>query len=112
MDIVNLTGHPLVLGSEGNHITFPSRGRVRVDARYDVTDHVTFTQDGITVTVPILTTGNGTVFSLPEPTDGTLIVVSGLVAGRVRRRDVVSPARLHKIDNKVQYARALMRYVP
>jgi hypothetical protein len=80
---------------------------VRVEANY-IQDEIIEIGNG--VRIPILRTSNGDTFSLPEPEEGRLIVVSGLVAGRVRRPDVLAPAQLSRQDGQVQYARALMRY--
>lgn len=112
MKLMNLTGHPLVLGDEAHRVRFPSRGRSRIDARYDVSGYVIVTDGDDEVTVPVITTDSGNVVSLPEPTEDVLYIVSGLVAGKVRRSDVMSPARLHKVNGRVEYARALMRYDP
>lgn len=105
--IVNLTGHPLMLGNDNRKMRFPSNGRVRVDADYIEIEEV---EIGDGISVPIITPANGDTFSLPDMAVGTLIVVSGLVAGKVKRKDVLSPARLQRVDGNVQYARALMRY--
>lgn len=108
MEILNLTGHRLVLGTEHNHVQYPSHGRVRIDAQYEQVDIIALA-DG-QVTVPLLLAANGKTHSLPRREEGRLIVVSGLVASRVRRADVVQPARLHRIDGRVQYASALMAF--
>jgi hypothetical protein len=111
MKLINLTGHPLILGDDHHQVRFPSRGRSRIEASYDVDGYVEVVgDDGDFVTVPLLVTRDGTVTSLPEPIPDRLYVVSGLVAGQVRRKDVVSPARLHRVNGKVEYARALMAY--
>lgn len=109
--IVNLTGHPLRLGSQGNNLRFRSGAKVRLDTRHHVIEKVIVeTEDG-TVTVPILGLSPGVEDdAVPEPEDGVLYVVSGLVAGRVKRHDVVSPAQIHREDGRVMYARALLRY--
>lgn len=111
MKLINLTGHPLILGDDHHRVRFPSRGRTRIDASYDVRGYIEVTDEhGESLTVPLLITTGGTVTSLPEPIPDRLYVVSGLVAGRVRRPDVVSPARLHRVNGKVEHARALMAY--
>lgn len=82
MNYVNLTPHAIVL-NDGN--SFPPSGDVaRVTASYTAFDErgvakVTF----------------GEVSSLPEPVDGTLYIVSALVAQAAKRDDVVSPATGH-----------------
>jgi len=111
--IVNLTGHPLVLGTDGNNVTYPSQGRVRLDTRYELAENVQLLDangEPTEVTIPVLCLNNGATTPIPAPRDNVIYVVSGLVAGRVKRADVVSPARLHRVKEKVQYARAVLRY--
>lgn len=114
MRIVNLTGHQLVLGSEDDHVEYKSRGKVRLDTKYRTVQSVKLAdENGILtrVDIPLLELANGSIESLPLPLRGSLYVVSGLVAGRVRREDVVAPVRLQRgVDGKVSYARALLRY--
>lgn len=114
MRIVNLTGHRLVLGTADDQVGYASRGRVRVDTKYRTVDVVELTNEfGVNtgVEIPLLELANGSVQSLPQPLKNTLYVVSGLVAGRVQREDVVAPVRLSRaVDGKVQYARALLQY--
>lgn len=108
--IVNLTGHPLVLGSARNNVRYRSEGRLRLDTHYGEEDLLVLDDSG-RVTVPLLILLNGEHSrELPEPQDNTLYVVSGLVAGRVKRPDVVAPARIHREGGKAMYARALLRY--
>lgn len=106
---MNLTGHPLVLGRNARSLRkFRSEGRVRVSARYEEIGTVRL---GDGVYIPVLELHNGEVYSLPEPQEGVIYVVSGLVAGRIRREDVMGPAKLSRTtDGRVEYARALMRY--
>ena len=113
MRIVNLTGHPLVMGAEKTNVRYGSRGRVRLDTRYVEVETVNLQDESgkeTGVSVPILELANGETTSLPNPVEGILYVVSGLVAGRIKRPDVVAPARLHKTDGRTEYARALLRY--
>lgn len=114
MRIVNLTGHRLVLGNEDDQVGYESRGRVRVDTKYRTLDVVELINElGVEtgVEVPLLELANGAVASLPKPLRNQLYVVSGLVASRVQRKDVVAPVRFSRgSDGKVQYARALLQY--
>jgi hypothetical protein len=106
--IVNLTGHRLLLGpSDTRQVSFASEGRVRLDGRYEEVDKLEL-DDGIVV--PLLGMRNGVAQSLPRTKKNVLYVVSGLVANRVKRPDVVAPARLHKVGGRTEYARALLRY--
>lgn len=111
--IVNLTGHPLVLGSNAYSVRFKSEGRMRLDTRYEQVDTLVVDGvDGDTFNMPLLKVLNGDYSGVPKEREGTLYVVSGLVAGRLKRPDIVAPARLHRENGRVQYARALLRYTP
>lgn len=108
MRIVNLTGHPLSLvDDDGRNATVASAARARVsslqvpDGEWEVGG----------LSIPILRIAERTVHELPEPEDGTLYVVSGLVAAVASRRDVVSPIRLVREPGggRVLGARALLR---
>jgi hypothetical protein len=89
MKLVNLTPHPLCLmpgGPEGPTVTIPPSGivarcatsRVQVD---------TVSLDG--VTVPVNKTEFGEVTGLPDPQEGTIYIVSSLVAQAVPDRQDV-----------------------
>lgn len=114
MRIVNLTGHRLVLGHEDDCVGYESRGRVRIDTKYRTVREVELANENGLLTgveIPVLELANGDVASLPAAIRGSLYVVSGLVASRVRRRDVVAPVRFARgADGKVEYARALLQY--
>lgn len=109
--IVNLTGHPLRLGTETSNLRFRSGGKVRLDTHYRVDERVVVESEDGSISVPILRITPGRDDEIPDPEDGVLYVVSGLVGGRVGRADVVSPAQVHKDENgRVKFARALLRY--
>lgn len=109
MKIVNLTGHELVLGTPEKRMRFPSKGRVRLETRYREVELVRL--GNTTLEIPVLELANGHTASLPEPEEGTLYVVSDLVAKRVARSDVVAPVRFSRdASGRVQYARALLRH--
>lgn len=114
MRIVNLTGHVLTLGSVDEQVIYASRGKVRLDTRYRTVDQIRLQDEfgqSSGVEIPLLELANGQTTTLPAPMDGVLYVVSGIVAGRVKRDDLVAPARLHRgSQGKVEYARALLRY--
>ena len=107
VDIVNLTGHNLAIGTPTDQRTFKSSGRVRLDTRYGEVE--TIQLDG-GIEIPVLELLNGDYSVLPPKKERTLYVVSGLVAGRAKRDDILAPARLHRENGKVMYARALLRY--
>lgn len=108
--VVNLTGHPLRLGNQAHNLRFRSSGRISLDTQYAETERVTVESEDGTITVPLLKLLSGDDDALPEPQEGVLYVVSGLVAGRVKRPDIVAPARLHRESGRVLYARALLRH--
>lgn len=111
VDIVNMTGHALTLGSPRYSVRFKSEGRVRLDTRFEEVERVVVNGiDGDTFEVPLLEVLNGDYSKVPRPKEGTIYVVSGIVAGRLKRPDVLAPARLHRENGKVMYARALLRY--
>ena len=86
-NFINLTPHAVVFRGPAGDQTFPPSGKVaRVS---ELPCSVTRTIEGI----PILSrTQFGEVLDLPEPSDGTVFIVSGLVAGQVSRADVIAPA--------------------
>lgn len=93
MNIVNLTPHPIVLVTEnGNRWTFPSSGVCRVATSAGALEDVA----GIPVPVAGATTF-GQIEGLPAPVDGTVFIVSGMVASALvqqgvrNRADVLVP---------------------
>jgi hypothetical protein len=86
MQYINLTPHAINLNSGES---FPPSGQVaRVQAGYSE-----FDEQGI------CSATFGEVQGLPEPQEGVLFIVSGLVAGAVKgvREDVVAPATGHPL---------------
>jgi len=98
--IVNLTPHTLCLASAtvaGELIEIEPSGMI---ARVDVTRELVKTIDTPGGKVYIYSTVYTEVTGLPEPVDGTIYVVSGLVKSRVTgRRDVCAPADLIRDEN-------------
>ncbi len=88
MDIINLTPHALdVHDNQGNVITLPSSGKVRVASNYKKVETI----HGI----DIFTCEYGEVEGLPAPKNGVIYIVSGLVKNAVpHRKDVFSPGEL------------------
>lgn len=89
MKIVNLTPHSINFVNEGGEEILevkPSGSLARVTSR-------TVTVEGETYCgIPVTKTVYGEVEGLPDPEDGTIFVVSGIVAQRVPdRRDVFIP---------------------
>jgi hypothetical protein len=106
--LVNLTDHELCLidPETGRQVVLPSAGRARVSSFNDVQEYVEL--EG--VRIPIVQVVERTLYQLPEPEEGTLYIVSGLVAATAHRSDVVSPARLKRDSGRVIGARALLRH--
>jgi len=92
MQVINLTPHVLNLFNENNEevMVIPPSGQV---ARVRTESVLT----GGVAGIPTFETKFGEVEGLPEPQEGTIFVVSGLVRGHetVRnRQDVFQPGRL------------------
>ena len=105
MKFVNLCPHKLVIAAEdataadinqGKEIILtlePSGVVARVDADTQVTSYLA--QDtGTYGAVPVFKAQMGSVQHLPDPKDGTIYVVSFLVAQAAAREDVLSPGEL------------------
>ena len=95
--IVNLTPHELKLHDEDGRLvaTVPPSGQVARVRTQSV--RVGKTPEG----VPLYVTEFGDVEGLPEPSEGTIYVVSGLVRSHpsvAAREDVYSPGRLLRDD--------------
>lgn len=86
MKIVNLTPHTITLVTEsGNIVVDPSGTLARVRATTVRIGEV----DVNGIKVPLTSTRYSNVEGLPAPEEGTLYIVSSLVAGRVTERDDV-----------------------
>lgn len=90
MNIINLVPHEIVLqDEEGTRYVYPPEpipARVSEDLERDKVY-----EEGIPV--PILSPVKYTaVVGLPDPQEGTIYIVSTIVAGQCPRRDVFSPA--------------------
>ena len=87
MNIVNLTPHPITIRLDGiDHVHAPS-GLV---ARVSEADNIVV---GSVYGFPVLgKTRFGDVIDLPSPVEGTVYIVSGMVAANIARSDVYSPA--------------------
>jgi len=88
MNIVNLTPHPITIRLEdGIDHNFGPNGLV---ARVSEEDPVVV---GSVSGFPVLgKTRFGSVIDLPSPVEGTIYIVSGVVAAHIARSDVFSPA--------------------
>lgn len=111
MRIVNLTQHPVTLldvDDPMRHIEVPPTG-VSIRVQSDINTDEVIEVDGIRI--PLISVHDRKVLNLPDPEEGVLYIVSGLVAAEVHRPDVVSPARVVRdpIDGRTRGAKALMR---
>lgn len=94
MNFVNLTPHAITIRkTDGSDEVIPPSGKVaRVD---EMPNKIEREVNGI----PVLGKSKfGDVIELPEPQDGFSYIVSGMVAERVSRIDVFSPATGPKDD--------------
>ena len=91
MTIVNLTPHSLTLHGESGSITVAPSGNT---ARLAVSRVLvgTLALEGITLTIVRPTMGEIT--GLPDPVEGTVYVVSAMVAEKAKRADVLAPGEL------------------
>lgn len=88
--LINLTPHSLTLHGDGI-VTIPPSGIVaRLSVQRKFLKPISI--DG--VELPVSKSEFGSVQDLPKPQDGTLYVVSAMVAGAVNRADVFSPGEL------------------
>jgi hypothetical protein len=106
--LVNLTGSPLTLYAEDDPVvTLPSEGRVWIKTRYSLVEHL----DIEGVPIPVLVPVQDEVQGLPEPRDGTVFIVTGLVVAlQPDRPDLVSPAKIVRgSPDRPTGCRALLR---
>lgn len=110
MKIVNLTPHAVnIVAADGTPlITIDPSGTV---ARLDTNVDIIGTVDVGNVSIPVQTTKFGPVSGLPNPKDGTVYVVSSLVAQRVPdRNDVYVPTdTVRDANGRIVGCRALGR---
>lgn len=85
MDIINLTPHAITLILQNQTLTFEPSGTVaRVSASVETISHIG--------DIPVTKTTFGQVENLPDPSNGTVYLVSSLVAQAVKERtDVFIP---------------------
>ena len=89
-DLVNLTPHAInIVGG----VTIPPSGKI---ARVEMETETVDTVNGIPLTVSIV----GLPVNLPEPSEGTLFIVSRMVAAAVPERgDLIFPGELERDEN-------------
>lgn len=94
MKIVNLTGHPLLLGYSAEELQPDGRG-ARVHGEMRPISSVLI-EGPPEIRLPILEVTENKINGLPRPHEGVLYVVSGIVASHAMREDVVAPGRVER----------------
>lgn len=95
VELRNLTGHHIVYENDvGDTLFLRSKGKARIDSKMDTEEVVVMRGTAI----PLLSVQEKKVVDLPEPQEGVLYVVSGLVGSFVGgdRGDVVVPSRVRR----------------
>jgi hypothetical protein len=66
------------------------------------------------LSIPILALQERRIIGLPEPEEGVLLIVSGIVATAAQREDVVAPSRINREEGtgRVKDCKALIRPSP
>lgn len=100
MKLVNLTPHPInVIGENGMSITIKPSGKVARVIQETVEDTIDVAlTPSISVTLKVKNVENVRVIELPPPEDGTIYIVSTLVAQTVPRHDVIAPLSDHTAE--------------
>jgi len=108
-ELVNLTGHDVTLIQwDDQAATIRADGQMRVYSNAEATGMVR-----TDVHIPVLDIVEQRLSMAAEPKDGTLFIVSGIVAAKARRRDFVVPSRVVRDQNgRAVGCRALARVVP
>ena len=107
--LVNLTGHPLTITDGSKIVTLPSDGRARVDSKKKKARRIIFSG----LEIEIINVYRSEITGLPDPQEGVIYVVSGIVADTADREDVVAPGGLIR-DNgngRVKGCRNFVRVV-
>lgn len=86
MEIINCTPHAIQLN--GGTTFLPSGNISRVSSKHVV--------KGAINGIPFYEVQFGEVIGLPDEKDGTLYIVSSIVASATKRKDVIVPATGHK----------------
>jgi len=106
--LVNLTPHEMAFWVPDGIIRIPTSGKVvRLNSYCE--------PEGEVMGIPVLCCKEGEPFNLPEPEEGTVYLVSSLVAKKVHRDDVLCPDTSDdgaiKSDNRVVAVKRLQRFV-
>ena len=105
--IENLTGFPLRLGNSAEIL--PAKRKAKVRGTMEGVG-IVLIGDPQDTRIPLLEVREQQAIGLPPPADGTLYVVSGIVAAFAQRDDVMAPSRVDRKDGgRVTAAHALLR---
>ena len=102
MTFVNLTPHTITVVLDNTSVVFPASGNVaRVSTSRVSGPTLRIYGDSVAAHRRIQTSRVefGAVEGLPDPVDGTVYIVSGMVAARVNRPDVFAPGELVRDAN-------------
>lgn len=109
VQFVNLTGHDLVFDNtlrkvlvEGHHTT-----KLKVYSHTNIVDRLVYRG----VVIPLLESTEQRILDLPDPQEGVIYVVSGIVAHAAQRDDIVCPSRMTRDEGsgRVISAKAVLR---
>ena len=98
MTFVNLTPHTITVVLDNTSVAFDASGNVARVSTSRVSGP-TLKAYGDSVSIQTSRVEFGAVEGLPDPVDGTVYIVSGMVAARVNRPDVFAPGELVRDAN-------------
>jgi hypothetical protein len=90
MILRNYTGHKLIITIPPKSLTLKSEGRARIDS--DIKEMGRIEIEGLSI--PLLSLQERAIVDLPEPEEGVIFIVSGIVATAAQRSDVMAPSRI------------------
>lgn len=107
MEIINLTPHPIIIISDKG-VTQDKKTKVFLANRLEIEILIEFPVDGILPRVEfaqvekfeiadipfVRVKEKNKIIDLPEKTDNTILIVSGIVAANAKRNDLVAPNEL------------------
>lgn len=108
--LVNLTGHPLTVTSGNKSIRLRSEGRARINSSIREVGDIEI--EGLSI--PVLELQEKSIEELPEPEEGVIYIVSGIVATAAQRDDVMAPSRINRDQGtgRVKDCKAFIRPNP
>jgi hypothetical protein len=97
MTFVNLTPHAITVVLDNTSVQFPASGNVARVSTSRVSGPTLTAYNSVSIQTSRVEFG--AVEGLPDPVDGTVYIVSGMVAARVNRPDVFAPGELVRDAN-------------